>query len=265
VTIAVGIGADLDHVAIAAADTAPGLRFLTGVLSGTVLSGGHAVGFRPMQVLIGDITGGMKVELLEPWETERNDFLARFVAHTGAGPHHLTFKVADLDVALDAARAAGFTPIGIERSDPRWQETFLHPKEAFGTVVQMAQTNEGIDRAGWLAYVAANGASGEPVWWTDPESPVNGPDSVTYLRRVVLGAPQPAALLPLYQGLLGGTLIERTGDGDATTAAELVWPGGGCVRIEQRDDRPAGVDRLEVEGLGAATNVLGTWFTPTNR
>jgi hypothetical protein len=41
---------DLDHVALAAADTAPAMRFLTGVLGGTVLSGGHALGFRPVQV-----------------------------------------------------------------------------------------------------------------------------------------------------------------------------------------------------------------------
>jgi len=26
--------------------------------------------------------------------------------------------------ALDAVRSAGFTPVGIERSDPRWQEAF---------------------------------------------------------------------------------------------------------------------------------------------
>ncbi len=248
---------DLDHVALAAADTAPGLRFLTGVLGGTVLSGGQAFGFRPMQVLVGDITGGMKVELLEPWDTERNDFLERFVARAVAGPHHLTFKVTDLDVALDAARAPGFTPVGIERSDPRWQEAFIHPREAHGTVVQIAQTNEGADRAAWLAYVEANGPSGEPIWWADPE-PHTGP--IAYLRRVVLGAPDPAALLPLYAGLLEGEEVARDAD-----SVELAWPTHGRVRIERRADRPAGVDRLEVEGLGAATNVLGTWFTPTDR
>jgi methylmalonyl-CoA/ethylmalonyl-CoA epimerase len=252
---------DLDHVALAADDTAPAMRFLTGVLGGTVLSGGHAFGFRPVQVLVGDLTGGMKVELLEPWETERNDFLARFVARSGAGPHHLTFKVADLDIALDAARAAGFTPIGIERSDPRWQEAFIHPREAHGTVVQIAQTNEGADRAKWLAYVDANGPSGEPVWWVDAE-PHTGPS--TYLRRVVIGAPDPAALLPLYAELLGGVAVGGGGNAPVD-GTELVWPGGGRVRIERRPDHPAGVDRLEVEGLAAPTNVVGTWFTPAAR
>jgi catechol 2,3-dioxygenase-like lactoylglutathione lyase family enzyme len=252
-----GVDADLDHVALAAADTAPAMRFLTGTLGGTVLSGGQAYGFRPVQVLVGDITGGMKIELLEPWDTEHNDFLARFIARTGAGPHHMTFKVKDLDVALDAARDAGFTPVGIERSDPRWQEAFLHPSEAHGTVVQLAQTTEDQDRAAWLAYVGANGAEGSPRWWVDPE-PATGPPA--YLRRVVLGTPDPAALLPLYAGLLGGVEVSPPDD----RGTELEWPRGGRVRIEPRPDVPPGVDRLEVEGLAAPTNVVGTWFTPTD-
>jgi methylmalonyl-CoA/ethylmalonyl-CoA epimerase len=251
------IAADLDHVALAAADTAPGLRFLTGALGGTVLSGGHAFGFRPMQVLIGDRSGGMKVELLEPWETERNDFLARFIAHTGAGPHHLTFKVPDFDAALDAARAAGFTPVGIDRSDPRWHEAFLHPREAHGTVVQLAHASDATDLAAWLDFVERNGPSGEPVWWTDPEPPAGGPGWRTYLRQVVIGAPDPTVVVPLYENLLGGTVVGRDDDG-----TELAWPGGGRIRVETRPDRAPGVDRLEVEGLAAPAHVVGTWFTP---
>ena len=45
---------DLDHVALAAADTSDALRFLTGALGGTVIFGGQAIGFRPMQVWLGD-------------------------------------------------------------------------------------------------------------------------------------------------------------------------------------------------------------------
>src|SRR5205823_12251257 len=103
------LGFDLDHVALAALDTADALRFLTGALGGTVIFGGESIGFRPMQVWVGTRAGdGMPVELLEPWAVEQNDFLARFVARHGAGPHHLTFKVADLAGALDRVRRAGF-------------------------------------------------------------------------------------------------------------------------------------------------------------
>src|SRR3954469_3340436 len=102
------IGYDLDHVALAAADTSDALRFLTGALGGTVIFGGQAIGFRPMQVWIGNPGGdGIPAWLLEPWEVTRNNFLARFVAKHGAGPHHLTFKVTSLDAALERVRAAG--------------------------------------------------------------------------------------------------------------------------------------------------------------
>ena len=61
-----------------------------------MIFGGQSIGFRPMQVWVGTHDGdGMPVELLEPWAVDRNDFLARFVARHGAGPHHLTFKVAE--------------------------------------------------------------------------------------------------------------------------------------------------------------------------
>lgn len=51
------IGFDLDHVALAAADTSDALRFLTGELAGTVIFGGQAIGYRPMQVWVGTAEG----------------------------------------------------------------------------------------------------------------------------------------------------------------------------------------------------------------
>ena len=125
-------------MALAATDAVPALtRFVT-ELGGTVLSGGESVGFRPVQVRVGDASRGMTVELLEPWDTARNDFLARFLAGHGDGPHHLTFKVDDFDAALGRVAATGRTPVGVNRADPNWMEAFLLPREACGTVVQLA-------------------------------------------------------------------------------------------------------------------------------
>ena len=44
----------LDHVALATTDVTEPLRVLVGELGGTILAGGHSVGFRPMQVHMGD-------------------------------------------------------------------------------------------------------------------------------------------------------------------------------------------------------------------
>jgi catechol 2,3-dioxygenase-like lactoylglutathione lyase family enzyme len=99
-------------------------------------SGGLSSGFAPAQLRFGN---GAKLEILMPNAVDLNDFLDRFLAHSGPGPHHLTFKVPDLDSAFARVREAGYEPIGINLSDPEWMEGFIHPRQATGVVVQLAQ------------------------------------------------------------------------------------------------------------------------------
>ena len=250
------LGFDLDHVALAALDTAPALRFLTGALGGTVIFGGQSIGFRPMQVWVGTRNGdGMPVELLEPWEVERNDFLARFVARHGSGPHHMTFKVKSLDDALERVRTAGWTPVNIDVSDPEWKEAFLMPKEAHGTVVQLAESHGHPDgRAEMLDHVATNGPNMHPRWWTDPAPLAGAP---ARLRRVVLRTPVLADAVAFFGQMLEG-VVER----ESAERVDLVWPRGARIGLEHRPDVAPGVDRLEVEGLDAERAVIGTRFVP---
>jgi catechol 2,3-dioxygenase-like lactoylglutathione lyase family enzyme len=246
---------DLDHVALAAADTSPALRFLTGELGGTILFGGQAIGFRPMQVWLGSSEGdGMPVELLEPWAVEKNDFLARFVARHGGGPHHLTFKVPDLAGALARMSGAGFHPVNIDLSDPEWKEAFLMPREAHGTVVQLAESHgHPGTRAELLQHVAAHGPNMHPRWWADPP-PATGHGT---LRRVVLNTPSLPAALGFFAGILQGDVECET-----ETSADLVWPRGARVRLEVKSVGHPGVDRLEVIGLNEERTVARTRFTP---
>ena len=247
---------DLDHIALAAPDTSDALRFLTGDLGGTILFGGQAIGFRPMQVWLGSREGdGMPVELLEPWAVDQNDFLARFVDRHGAGPHHLTFKVPSLADALVRVRGAGFHPVNIDLSDPEWKEAFLMPREAHGTVVQLAESNGHPEtRKELLDYVAENGANMHPRWWVDP-APATGHGT---LRRVVMRTPSLPSALGFFAGVLQGDVEAET-----PTSADLVWPRGGRVRLELSAEAP-GVDRLEVIGLAAERTVIGTRFTPAS-
>jgi methylmalonyl-CoA/ethylmalonyl-CoA epimerase len=246
---------DLDHVALAAPDTAAALRFLTGELGGTILFGGQGPGFRPMQVWLGSRDGdGMPIELLEPWAVEQNDFLARFLARHGAGPHHLTFKVPSLDDALVRVRGAGFHPVNVDVSDPEWKEAFLMPREAHGTVVQLAESHGHPEtRKELLDHVAEHGPNEHPRWWVDPE-PASGHGT---LRRVVLRTPSLVSAIGFFAGILQGDV-----DHETDTYAELVWPRGARIGLEQHDDAPPGVDRLEVAGLPAERTLLGTRFVP---
>ena len=250
---------DLDHVALAAADTAPLLRFLTGTANATALWGGYNAGFRPMQVLVGDGRDGMKVELLEPWEPERNDFLARFLARNGAGPHHLTFKVPDIVAALERARSHGFEPVNVNTDNPIWREAFLHPRQSHGTVVQLAESDEAqASPAELLERARTQTVPAALSWWVDPLPPT-GPPRV--LRRVVIGVDDLGGATRLYRDVVDGTLDESRSV--AGESCELVWPGGGRVRLVARPGRAA-VERLEVIGLDRVHDVLGVRFVPTD-
>ena len=238
----------LDHVAIATRDVTKPLATLVGELGGTVLSGGHAVGFRPMQVYLGGEDAGMKVELLEPWEPERNDFLVRFLDRHGDGPHHLTFKVDDIEKTLEQVAGWGITPVSVDLSDPVWREAFLLPRDAHGTVIQLADSDlsTGLPRAEYRVALE-HGPMGSPQWW--PEPPPRADDAVT-LVRVVLRTDDVAAARELFSGLLGGRLV---GGVSADAACELDWPSGARLCLEPSTDGRRGIDRLELLGEPART------------
>lgn len=252
---------DLDHIAIATTDPAATLDALVGTLGGVCMYGGDGYGFRWMQVRMGDDVEGMTVEVLVVWRPEVNDFLARFLARSGPGQHHVTFKVDDLATTLERVRGAGFTPVGVNLTDPEWKEAFLIPREAHGTVVQLAQTHdehptmaEELQRS-----IASPEPRGNPVWW--PAPPRRAPDPVV-LRRAVIATPSLPAGLGLFAGLLDGQV-----DDEGAGHAELVWPGGGRIRLEARDDRLPGVDRLEGERAGEPLDLVvsGTRFRVRSR
>jgi methylmalonyl-CoA/ethylmalonyl-CoA epimerase len=130
-----------DHLALAVRDISAALPMVT-ALGGAYRNGGHhpTAGFRWVQFVV---AGGMKLELLSPLETTDEDhFLVRFLADRGEGPHHVTFKVADIGSAVSAWRAAGFEVVGVNRSDAAWQEAFVHPKTANGLLIQLAQWDD---------------------------------------------------------------------------------------------------------------------------
>jgi methylmalonyl-CoA/ethylmalonyl-CoA epimerase len=250
---------DLHHVALASHDAGALVRPLVADLGGVVLMGGENVGFRSFQVRLGDATDGMTLELLEPWGAERFDFLARFLARHGEGPHHLTFKVSDLAATLDRVTGAGYTPVGVSLANPRWKEAFLQPREAHGTVVQLAQADSPFaDFAAEFEHLTS-GRQGEPVWWPEPPAPAPQP---TRLRRVVMRTADLDAALGFFGDLLGGSAQTaspdpRDGDGaghrDGEGLAKVVevrWPGGGRIRLEETPGATPGIDRLELEGVG---------------
>jgi methylmalonyl-CoA/ethylmalonyl-CoA epimerase len=241
---------DLDHVAIATTDIAATLGTLVGELGGVVFAGGDGYGFRWVQVRLGDAGagGGMTIEVLVVWQPAVNDFLDRFVARHGPRQHHLTFKVKNLEDTLRRVKSAGFGPVGVDLRDPWWKEAFLQPREAHGTVVQLAEVHP--DHPGTAEMVAAalvDGPVGEPTWWAPPPPRAASPAT---LQRVVMATPSLSAAVAFFAGLLEGDVVAED-DG----AVELAWPGGGRIRLEHDPVAPPGFVRLEGDQDGPARTV----------
>ncbi len=210
-------GAVLDHVAHAVPRWQDVWGRYAGDFGAEWSSGGPGAGFAPAQLRFGN---GARVEVLMPNDVASNDFLARFLAHSGPGPHHLTFKVPDLNAALDQVRQHGFEPIGVNRNDPEWMEAFIHPKQATGVVVQIAEA---------------------PAPWTNPppedyptrrrqRADGSGPLPPADLVQVTHGVSDLGAAHALFIGLLGGRVVNE-GSSNGVRWSELTWPGALGVRL----------------------------------
>ena len=211
---------DLDHVAVAAERQSDAWPRYAGDLAGEWMAGGFTIGFASAQLRFAN---GMRIEVLRPHEVERNDFLRRFLDRSGPGPHHLTFKVEDISAAIDAVEQAGYHPVGIDLRDPTWKEAFLHPKEATGVVVQIAQS-----AGDWV-----NDAPGD-----FPSPRTETPATLLHVAHGVVDLDEG---LRLFRDVLGGQELSR-GDDTIGRWVELGWPGPGRVRLLERDRD--GVDHL---------------------
>jgi len=192
-------GAVLDHIAHAVPSWEAAWPRYAVELGAEWNSGGPGPGFAPGQLRFAN---GSRLEVLMPYDVERNDFLERFLGSAGPGPHHLTFKVSDIDVALDRARQAGFEPVGVDLSDPEWKEVFLHPRQATGIVVQLAQA-----RGDWISPPP----DGYPVDRRQRRTG-QGPVPPASLLWVTHAVAEIDEGLALFAGLLGGTIASRGRD-----------------------------------------------------
>jgi methylmalonyl-CoA/ethylmalonyl-CoA epimerase len=127
----------LDHVAFGVPDVAPVAELLAGELGGRERGSGPGNGFVFWQW---EFAGGGAIEIIVP-DGPPGGFLHRFLDARGAGPHHITFKVPDIHAALDRAREQGYQPVGFDDRFAGWKEAFLHPKQAQGIVVQLAEVH----------------------------------------------------------------------------------------------------------------------------
>jgi methylmalonyl-CoA/ethylmalonyl-CoA epimerase len=229
-----------DHIAIAVPRLADAPAVLVGALGGAPTGDGGPSGAYTWAQW--GFAGGGRLEILEPLGAD--GFLHRFLAARGPGIHHVTFRVPSLRQACDRAVAHGYRIVGYDDSDPRWAEAFLHPKEALGVVVQLAESRQ--------ADAAAPAAFAAPPGPPDPPSPVAIVGLRTRARSAERADTQWGRVLHGRRGHAGGSLVYRWPDSPMRIAVE-VDPDAeeGPIAIEFASPRTVGLPRTPHPVLGA--------------
>lgn len=132
----------LDHTAIAVHSIEAALPLYRDVLGGDPQELSHAPekGFSALTLRF---PHGGGIELITPLGP--SGFVHDFLARRGEGVHHITFLVNDLRAAVAEAREAGLRVVDENYDRPEWQEAFISPRSANGTIIQLAQTNKDLD------------------------------------------------------------------------------------------------------------------------
>lgn len=213
----------LDHVAFGVERLAAAARVLVGELGGRPHEGGTGSGFRWAQWRFAE---DARLEGIEP-DGPPGGFLHRFLARHGPGVHHVTFKVPELAAAAERARGFGYEIVGYDDSQPSWRECFLHPKQAHGLVVQLAQSDPTAEDGSWSDF---------PF----PPAPAEPPPPVSIVALRLAAASLDAALRQ-WSGLLGGTAHEEDG------ALRFVWPDSPiAIEVAAEPDASEGPRALEI-------------------
>jgi catechol 2,3-dioxygenase-like lactoylglutathione lyase family enzyme len=199
----------LDHVAVAVHDIDQALDWAARSAGGREVARFTERSWKGAQAAF---AGGIRLEALEPIGAPEDDFLVRFLEHSGEGAHHFTFKVPDIEARIASLRAAGIEPIKIDLSDPGWRECFLHPRLGLGAVIQLAQPS-----GAWSAEIEL------------------GPPSPGLISAELLGAElrvsDPVTASTVFGGVLEGTLTEVDG------GVGFSWPGSGTLVVRPTEGR----------------------------
>jgi methylmalonyl-CoA/ethylmalonyl-CoA epimerase len=127
----------LDHVGIAVHDLDAAVTYYTRTYGATVAHRERIERDGVEEALIA--VSDSFVQLLSP--TRPDSPVARFLERHGEGIHHVGYRVDDCAEAVAAVRAAGGTLID-EEPRPGSRGTtvaFVHPKGAFGTLVELVE------------------------------------------------------------------------------------------------------------------------------
>lgn len=129
--------ARIDHVSIAVKDQEKAEHFFRDILGAVAGTGAEdpATKFFWRLFSLGDLS---RLEIISP--TGEGSFLDGFLQEREAGVHHITLQTPDIGKAMAHLEARGIPFFGYnEYPGGVWKEIFIHPRHAFGVLIQIAE------------------------------------------------------------------------------------------------------------------------------
>ena len=126
----------IDHVSIAVRDYEKARHFFEEVLGAVPCLGGmdDNLNFYWRVFAMGDLT---RFELISP--SAEKSFLDGFLSDKDGGVHHITIETPDVRKARDWLEENDVPYFGFSEIGDVWKELFIHPKDAFGVLIQIAE------------------------------------------------------------------------------------------------------------------------------
>ena len=127
----------IDHVSIAVRDHEKAVHFFRDILGAIEGTRGpnHTMKFFWQVFSLGDLS---RLEIISP--TDKGSFLDSFLKRKAAGVHHITLQAPDLSKAMEHLKKHSIPFFGHnEYPGGIWKEIFIHPRHAFGVLIQIAE------------------------------------------------------------------------------------------------------------------------------
>ncbi|GAB6094560.1 hypothetical protein JCM14469_08120 [Desulfatiferula olefinivorans] len=129
----------IDHVSIAVRDEEKARDFFERLLGATPGAGARDdhMKYRWQMFSLGDLS---RLEILGA--TDKGSFLDPFLSDRQGGVHHITLQTPDIQTAMETLDREAIPYFGYnEYKEAYWKELFIHPRHAFGVLIQIAEFN----------------------------------------------------------------------------------------------------------------------------
>ncbi|MFY9399396.1 MAG: VOC family protein [Desulfomonilia bacterium] len=126
----------IDHVSLAVKDYDRAFEFFTRLMGAVPGARAEDGGMKYLWQIfsLGDLS---RLELLTP--TGEGSFLDGFLSDRQGGVHHVTLQTSDIQATRRMLEENGIPYFGFSDYGPVWKELFIHPRDAFGVLIQIAE------------------------------------------------------------------------------------------------------------------------------